>query len=148
MLIAINRPTFRRIIRNKSTEQFSGLPYIYTLLNCFICAWYGTPFVSVDNILLTTVNSIGAIFQLVYISLFITYAEREKKVVHHFRFSCQNVWEYYFVILDPVLILVFTGKNARYPENLFVTEKQECILHSRHILKLGALNQLVDSSLT
>ncbi|XP_074319232.1 bidirectional sugar transporter SWEET2 [Silene latifolia] len=73
-------PTFRRIIRNKSTEQFSGLPYIYTLLNCFICAWYGTPYVSVDNILLTTVNSIGAIFQLVYISLFITYAERQKKV--------------------------------------------------------------------
>ncbi|KAK9688709.1 hypothetical protein RND81_09G005700 [Saponaria officinalis] len=73
-------PTFRRIIRNKSTEQFSGLPYIYTLLNCFICAWYGTPFVSVDNILLTTVNSIGAIFQLVYISLFIIYAERQRKI--------------------------------------------------------------------
>ena len=80
VLITINRTTFRRIIRNKSTEQFFGFPYIYTLLNCFICAWYGTPFVSTDNILLTSVNSIGAIFQLVYLSLFITYAQREKKV--------------------------------------------------------------------
>ncbi|KAK4398275.1 Bidirectional sugar transporter SWEET2 [Sesamum angolense] len=32
-------PTFRRIIRNESTEQFSGLPYIYALLNCLITAW-------------------------------------------------------------------------------------------------------------
>lgn len=73
-------PTFRRIIRNGSTEEFSGLPYIYTLLNCLICAWYGSPFVSVDNILITTVNSIGAIFQLVYISLFIANAERVRKM--------------------------------------------------------------------
>uniref|UniRef100_A0A803LJ00 MULE transposase domain-containing protein n=1 Tax=Chenopodium quinoa TaxID=63459 RepID=A0A803LJ00_CHEQI len=73
-------PTFRRIIRNGSTEEFSGLPYIYTLLNCMICAWYGSPFVSVDNILITTVNSTGAIFQIVYISLFIAYAERVRKM--------------------------------------------------------------------
>lgn len=77
---AINRPTFRRIVRNGSTEEFSGLPYIYTLLNCLICAWYGSPFVSIDNILITTVNSIGAIFQLVYITFFIIYAERVRKV--------------------------------------------------------------------
>ncbi|KNA26061.1 hypothetical protein SOVF_000830 [Spinacia oleracea] len=73
-------PTFRRIVRNGSTEEFSGLPYIYTLLNCLICAWYGSPFVSIDNILITTVNSIGAIFQLVYITFFIIYAERVRKM--------------------------------------------------------------------
>ena len=39
----ICRDTFRRVIRNKTTEQFSGLPYIYALLNCLICLWYGTP---------------------------------------------------------------------------------------------------------
>ncbi|KAM7503877.1 hypothetical protein LguiB_002781 [Lonicera macranthoides] len=73
-------PTFRRILRNQSTEQFSGLPYIYALLNCLICAWYGTPLISSDNVLVTTVNSAGAIFQLAYIILFITFAEREKKI--------------------------------------------------------------------
>ncbi|GAY54983.1 hypothetical protein CUMW_160920 [Citrus unshiu] len=73
-------PTFRRIIRNHSTEEFSGLPYVYALLNCLITMWYGTPLVSADNILVTTVNSIGAAFQLVYIILFITYTEKDKKV--------------------------------------------------------------------
>lgn len=74
------RPTFRRIIRNGSTEMFSGLPYIYSLMNCLICLWYGTPLISHDNILVTTVNSIGAVFQFVYIILFMMCAEKEKKV--------------------------------------------------------------------
>ncbi|TKY49249.1 Bidirectional sugar transporter SWEET2 [Spatholobus suberectus] len=73
-------PTFRRIIRNGSTEMFSGLPYIYSLLNCLICLWYGTPLISADNFLVTTVNSIGAVFQFVYIVLFLMYAERAKKM--------------------------------------------------------------------
>ncbi|KEH19191.1 putative SWEET sugar transporter [Medicago truncatula] len=73
-------PTFRRIMRNGSTELFSGLPYIYSLLNCLICLWYGTPLISCDNLLVTTVNSIGAAFQLVYIFLFLIYAEKPKKV--------------------------------------------------------------------
>ncbi|KAJ6770177.1 RAG1-ACTIVATING PROTEIN 1 [Salix purpurea] len=73
-------PTYRRIIRNRSTEQFSGLPYIYALMNCLICMWYGTPLVSADNLLLVTVNSFGAVFQLGYTILFIIYAERRIKV--------------------------------------------------------------------
>ncbi|KAK9267140.1 hypothetical protein L1049_009559 [Liquidambar formosana] len=73
-------PTFRRIIKNRSTEQFSGMPYIYSLLNCLICLWYGMPLVSHGIILLATVNSIGATFQLVYVTIFIIYAEKAKKV--------------------------------------------------------------------
>lgn len=80
-LLNFLRPTFRRIIRNESTEQFSGLPYIYTLLNCLITAWYGLPVVSNDNLLVTTVNSIGGVFQLVYITIFIIYADKNRKVI-------------------------------------------------------------------
>ncbi|KAK9268646.1 hypothetical protein L1049_000403 [Liquidambar formosana] len=73
-------PTFRRIVRNRSTENFSGLPYIYALLNCLICLWYGTPLISSNNISVTSVNSVGAVFQLIYIIVFITHAEKEQKV--------------------------------------------------------------------
>ncbi|KAL6196655.1 hypothetical protein ACLB2K_032269 [Fragaria x ananassa] len=72
--------TFKRIIRNGSTEEFSGLPYIYALLNCMISMWYGSPLISSDNMLILTVNSVGAVFQLAYITLFIIYAEKPKKV--------------------------------------------------------------------
>ncbi|KAK1326184.1 Bidirectional sugar transporter SWEET2a [Acorus calamus] len=73
-------PTFRRIVRNKSTENFSGLPYIYALLNCLICFWYGLPCVSHGVILVATVNSVGALFQLMYIIIFIIHADRGKKL--------------------------------------------------------------------
>lgn len=74
------RPTFKRIIRSKSTEQFSGLPYIYALLNCLICLWYGLPIVSSGIIFVATVNSVGAVFQLMYIIIFIIYADTRRKV--------------------------------------------------------------------
>ncbi|KAF6175066.1 hypothetical protein GIB67_038979, partial [Kingdonia uniflora] len=73
-------PTFRRIVRNRSTERFSGWPYIYSLLNCLICLWYGMPIVTPGIILVCTVNCVGAIFQLIYVTLFIMYAEKGKKV--------------------------------------------------------------------
>ncbi|GMY37729.1 bidirectional sugar transporter SWEET2-like isoform X2 [Fagus crenata] len=73
-------PTFKRIIRNQSTEQFSWLPYIYALMSCLICLWYGMPLVSPGIILVATVNSIGAVFQLIYLSIYITYADKAIKV--------------------------------------------------------------------
>ncbi|KAK8692534.1 hypothetical protein V6N13_075993 [Hibiscus sabdariffa] len=73
-------PTFRRIIRNGSTEQFSGMFHIYAFLNCLICLWYGMPLVSPGIILVATVNSIGAIFQLIYITIFVVYAEKPMKL--------------------------------------------------------------------
>ncbi|KAK9093512.1 hypothetical protein Syun_028423 [Stephania yunnanensis] len=72
-------PTFRRIMRNRSTEQFSGLPYIYSLLNCLICLWYGSPIISPGIILVATVNSVGAVFQFTYVCIFIVYADKVKK---------------------------------------------------------------------
>lgn len=89
--VSFFRPTFRRIIRSKSTEQFSGLPYIYALLNCLICLWYGTPIISPGIILVFTVNSVGAVFQLAYILIFIVYAERTKKVSRPFYYPLNCV---------------------------------------------------------
>ncbi|PKA61466.1 Bidirectional sugar transporter SWEET2a [Apostasia shenzhenica] len=80
VLFASPIPTYRRILRNQSTEQFSGLPYLYSLLNCLICLWYGLPCVSYGVVLVATVNSIGAVFQLVYISLFIAYADNARRL--------------------------------------------------------------------
>ncbi|KAM0933139.1 putative SWEET sugar transporter [Dioscorea sansibarensis] len=73
-------PTFRRIIRNKSTEQFSGLPYIYSLLNCLIVLWYGLPWVTQGVLLVATVNSVGAFFQLTYVIIFIIYSDNLRKL--------------------------------------------------------------------
>ncbi|CAL4974541.1 unnamed protein product [Urochloa decumbens] len=69
-------PTFKRVVKAKSTERFDGLPYLLSLLNCCICFWYGLPWVSDGGrTLVATVNGTGALFQLAYISLFVFYAD-------------------------------------------------------------------------
>ncbi|KAF5947561.1 hypothetical protein HYC85_013518, partial [Camellia sinensis] len=41
-----NGLTFARVIKKKSNEDFSCVPYIIALLNCFLYTWYGLPVVS------------------------------------------------------------------------------------------------------
>ncbi|CAD6333760.1 unnamed protein product [Miscanthus lutarioriparius] len=67
-------PTFWRIIRRRSTEDFSGVPYNMTLLNCLLSAWYGLPFVSPNNILVSTINGAGAAIEAVYVVIFLVFA--------------------------------------------------------------------------
>ncbi|EEF36254.1 bidirectional sugar transporter SWEET1 [Ricinus communis] len=71
--------TFKRIIKSKSTEQFSGIPYVMTLLNCLLSAWYGLPFVSKNNLLVSTINGTGAVIETIYVLIFIIYAPRREK---------------------------------------------------------------------
>ncbi|EXB99576.1 Bidirectional sugar transporter SWEET1 [Morus notabilis] len=72
--------TFKRIVTKKSTEQFSGIPYVMTLLNCLLSAWYGLPFVSPNNILVSTINGTGAVIETVYVLVFIIYSPKREKL--------------------------------------------------------------------
>ncbi|KAL5982661.1 hypothetical protein ACLOJK_016736 [Asimina triloba] len=72
--------TFRRIIKSKSTEDFSGVPYVSTLLNNLLSAWYGLPFVSPHNLLVSTINGTGAVIESVYVIIFLIYAPKKGKV--------------------------------------------------------------------
>ncbi|KAJ6998019.1 hypothetical protein NC653_014281 [Populus alba x Populus x berolinensis] len=58
--------TFKRIIRSKSIEQFSGIPY-------------GLPFVSKNNVLVSTINGAGAAIETIYVLIFIIYAPKKEK---------------------------------------------------------------------
>ncbi|XP_034674855.1 bidirectional sugar transporter SWEET1 [Vitis riparia] len=71
--------TFKRIIKSKSTEQFSGIPYVMTLLNCLLSAWYGLPFVSKNNILVSTINGTGAAIEIIYVLTFIAYSIKKER---------------------------------------------------------------------
>ncbi|KAL9446513.1 hypothetical protein AB3S75_014223 [Citrus x aurantiifolia] len=71
--------TFRRIVRRKSTEQFSGIPYVMTLLNCLLSAWYGLPFVSKNNILVSTINGTGSAIEIIYVLIFLLFAPKKEK---------------------------------------------------------------------
>ncbi|OIT39566.1 PREDICTED: bidirectional sugar transporter SWEET1-like [Nicotiana attenuata] len=71
--------TFKRVIMNKSTEQFSGIPYVMTLLNCLLSTWYGLPFVSPNNILVSIINGTGAGLETFYVLTFLIFAPKREK---------------------------------------------------------------------
>ncbi|XP_058186158.1 bidirectional sugar transporter SWEET1-like [Rhododendron vialii] len=71
--------TFKRIVMNKSTEQFSGIPYVMTLLNCLLSSWYGLPFISPNNMLVSTINGTGAVIEAIYVLIFVIYAPKKEK---------------------------------------------------------------------
>ncbi|PIN10880.1 hypothetical protein CDL12_16529 [Handroanthus impetiginosus] len=50
-----------------------------TLLNCLLSAWYGLPFVSPNNLLVSTVNGTGSAIESVYVLIFLMFAPKKEK---------------------------------------------------------------------
>ncbi|KAK7282614.1 hypothetical protein RIF29_11531 [Crotalaria pallida] len=73
--------TFKRVIKKKSTEEFSCIPYIIGLLNCLLFTWYGLPVVSYkwENFPLVTVNGVGILLELSYVLIYFFYASAKGK---------------------------------------------------------------------
>jgi hypothetical protein len=70
--------TFRRIVRNRNTEDFRWLPYATTLLSTSLWTFYGL--LKPGGLLVVTVNGAGAALQAAYVTLYLIYAPRETKV--------------------------------------------------------------------
>lgn len=78
LVFASPMKTFWGVIKKKSTENYKGVPYITTLLSTSLWTFYGI--MNPDGLLVMTVNGAGAVFQLIYVTLFLVYAPKHKKV--------------------------------------------------------------------
>ncbi|GER38545.1 bidirectional sugar transporter SWEET5 [Striga asiatica] len=67
-------PTFYKIFKAKSVQNFKPDPYVVTVLNCSMWVFYGMPFVHPDSILVLTINAIGLFVELVFVTLFVIYS--------------------------------------------------------------------------
>ncbi|XP_020096878.1 bidirectional sugar transporter SWEET3b isoform X3 [Ananas comosus] len=73
--------TFKRVIKKRSTEEFSCVPYIIAFLNCLLYTWYGLPVVSrgFENFPVITINAIGIVLETSFIFTYIWFALPERK---------------------------------------------------------------------
>ncbi|XP_010034634.2 bidirectional sugar transporter SWEET6b [Eucalyptus grandis] len=103
-------PTFYRIIKNKSVEEFKAYPYLATVLNCIFWVIYGLPFVRPDSILVVTINGVGLVIELIYICIFFSYAPNKgrKKVVY---WLCVEI--VFVAAVSLVFLLVFHDHKRR-----------------------------------
>jgi len=76
-----HRLTFRRVIKKGNVEEFSCVPYILALFNCLLYTWYGLPVVSSgwENMTVSTINGLGILLEIAFISIYVWFAPREKK---------------------------------------------------------------------
>ncbi|KAJ0969442.1 hypothetical protein J5N97_022319 [Dioscorea zingiberensis] len=102
--------TFRRIIKKKTTEDFSGVPYNMTLLNCLLSAWYGLPFVSPNNLLVSTINCTGVLIELVYVTIFLIYAPKK---VRSQMMGLLALVIFVFALVALISVLVLHGQTRK-----------------------------------
>ncbi|KAF3444672.1 hypothetical protein FNV43_RR14365 [Rhamnella rubrinervis] len=103
-------PTFYKIAKKKDVEEFKPDPYIATVLNCMFWVFYGMPFVRPDSILVVTINSIGLVLELIYLSIFFTYARNNgrKKVLIGLAVELA-----FFVVIVVITLLTLHGPTKR-----------------------------------
>ncbi|KAG9447846.1 hypothetical protein H6P81_013974 [Aristolochia fimbriata] len=94
-------PTFFRIWKKKSVEQFSPVPYLATLLNCMLWCVYGIPLVHPHSMLVITINGSGLVIELSYILLFLLYSDGKKRI----RTLLIFVVEVVFVVAVAIFVL-------------------------------------------
>ena len=68
------RPTFYRVWKNGSVEQYSAAPYDATLLNCMLWMLYGIPAVQPHGMPIIIISTTGIATQLAYIALFLAFS--------------------------------------------------------------------------
>lgn len=79
-IIWICSPTFLKIRKAKSVEDFKPDPYLATVLNCAMWCFYGLPFVHPDSLLVITINGSGLIIEIIYVTFFFIYSSSSNRV--------------------------------------------------------------------
>lgn len=102
-------PTFVRIWKKKSVEQYSAVPYLATLVNCLVWTLYGLPMVHPGSILVVTINGSGTAIECAYIILFLIFCDKKKRLK---------------VVLVVLLELIFIGVLALLVLSLAHTHKK------------------------
>ncbi|XP_041015642.1 bidirectional sugar transporter SWEET3-like [Juglans microcarpa x Juglans regia] len=74
--------TFSRVIRKKSTEGYSCVPYVIALLNCLLYTWYGLPVVSNrwENFPVISINGLGILLELSFIVIYLWFTSARGKM--------------------------------------------------------------------
>ncbi|KAG7035735.1 Bidirectional sugar transporter SWEET3b, partial [Cucurbita argyrosperma subsp. argyrosperma] len=75
--------TFWRVVKKKSTEEFSCVPYIVALLNCLLYTWYALPVVSNgwENFPVVTINGFGVLLEFSFIFIYVWFSSPKRKAI-------------------------------------------------------------------
>ncbi|KAL0845464.1 hypothetical protein Bca101_018710 [Brassica carinata] len=108
-------PTFVQIVKKKSTEEYSSIPYLATLINCFVWVLYGLPMVRPDNTPVLTINGAGIIIEVVFITIFFVFCGCQKQ-----RLVIAAVLAGETIFVAVLAVLVFTLQHTTKERSMSV----------------------------
>ncbi|EXC14460.1 Bidirectional sugar transporter SWEET4 [Morus notabilis] len=73
-------PTFVRIWKKRSVEQYIAFPYLAALINCLAWTIYGLPMVQPGSIPVLTISAAGVAVESVYVVLFFIFSDKRKRL--------------------------------------------------------------------
>ncbi|KAK7340946.1 hypothetical protein VNO77_21664 [Canavalia gladiata] len=71
-------PTFYKIFKSKSSDGFQSIPYVVALLSALLLLYYG--FIKTHATLIITINCIGCVIEVSYLTMYIIYAPKKQKI--------------------------------------------------------------------
>ncbi|CAN0899058.1 Bidirectional sugar transporter NEC1 [Linum grandiflorum] len=82
-------PTFKKIVKEKSTQGFQSLPYLVALFSSTLYIYYAY-LKAEDVFLIITINSFGCIIEILYLLVYIFYASSSVRLQTATRMLCYN----------------------------------------------------------
>ncbi|KAI0513765.1 hypothetical protein KFK09_009795 [Dendrobium nobile] len=102
-------PTFIRIWKKKSVDEFSVIPYVATLLNCMLWMLYGLPIVHPNSTLVLTINCAGAAIEICYVILYLVFSNGPKR----FKAVLLFLGDLVFVGVVAIIVLIVFHTHER-----------------------------------
>ncbi|XP_073003476.1 bidirectional sugar transporter SWEET14-like [Typha latifolia] len=95
-------PTFYRVYRKKSTQDFQSVPYIVALFSAMLWIYYAL--VKTDSALLISINSVGCFIETIYIIIYLIYSPRKARITTLASLFILNVVVFSLIILFTLLL--------------------------------------------
>lgn len=95
-------PTFYRVYKKKSTEEFQSIPYVVAFFSCIL--WLLYAYVKTDVIFLVTINAFGLFIETIYITIFLIYANKKTRISTFKQILLFNVFGFGVIVFFTMVI--------------------------------------------
>ncbi|CAO2818306.1 unnamed protein product [Amaranthus hypochondriacus] len=95
-------PTFYRIYKKKTTEEFQSIPYVVAFFSALLWLFYA--YIKKNVLFLVTINCFGVFIETIYITIFLIYANKKARISTLKNLALFNVFGFGAIVFITMVI--------------------------------------------